>query len=60
MGSIPSQDTCLGCGFGPQWGRLQEATDPLDVSYVDVLSLSPYLPLSLKSISMSSGEDNND
>ena len=24
---IPSQGTCLGCGFGPQLGRVQEATN---------------------------------
>ena len=26
-GSIPSQGTCLGCGFSPQSGHVQEATD---------------------------------
>ena len=26
-GLIPSQDTCLGCGPGPQAGGLREATD---------------------------------
>ena len=26
-GLIPSQDTCLGCMFGPQSGHMQEATD---------------------------------
>ena len=26
-GSIPSQDTYLGCGFDPQSGQAQEATD---------------------------------
>ena len=24
--SIPSQGTCLGCGFNPQSGHIQEAT----------------------------------
>ena len=23
--SIPGQGTCLGCGFGPRWRRVQEA-----------------------------------
>ena len=27
MGSVLSQDTRLGCGFDPQSGHLQEATD---------------------------------
>ena len=26
-GSIPGQGKCLGCGFGPQSGRVREATD---------------------------------
>ena len=28
IGSIPSQGTCLGWGFGPQSGQVWEATDP--------------------------------
>ncbi|KAF6095741.1 NADH:ubiquinone oxidoreductase core subunit S7 [Phyllostomus discolor] len=27
VGSIPGQGTCLGSGFGPQSGHMQEATD---------------------------------
>ena len=26
-GSVPNQGTCLGCGFGPWSGHLQEVTD---------------------------------
>ena len=26
-GSIPGQGPCLGCGFGPRLGHIQEATD---------------------------------
>ena len=42
-GSIPSQDTCLGCGPGPQMG-MQKRQPHIDVSLL--LSLS--LPLCLK------------
>ena len=43
-GSIPSQDTCLGCGPGPQLGACERQP------HTDVFSpsLSPSLPLSLK------------
>ena len=44
MGLIPSQGTCLGCGFGPWLGRIWQATNR---SFF--LSPSPYLPLSLRS-----------
>ena len=27
MSSIPTQGTCLGCGFGPQLGSIQETTN---------------------------------
>ena len=37
-GSIPSQDTCLGCGSGPQLGVCER--QPVNVS----LPLSPSLP----------------
>ena len=49
-GSIPGQSTCLGWGFSPWLGCVQEATDVSP-------SLSPSLPLSLKAISMFLGED---
>ena len=42
-GSIPSQDTCLGCGPGPQWG-VRGRQPHIDVS----LLLTPSFPLSLK------------
>ena len=41
-GSIPSQGTYLGCGYGPRWGI--HGRQPIDVS----LSFSPSLPLFLK------------
>ena len=41
-GLIPSQDTCLGCGLGPQWG-VRGRQPHIDVS----LLLPPSLPLSL-------------
>ena len=47
MSSITSQGTWLGFEFGPQLGLIPEATNPL----------SPFFLLSLKSISMSLGED---
>ena len=31
-GSIPSQDTCLGCRPGPQWGA-RERQPHIDVSF---------------------------
>ena len=49
MGSIYGQGTCLGYRFDPQSGMYRR--ELIDVS----LSLS--LPLSLKSINMSLGED---
>ena len=55
---IPSQGTCLGCEYGP-WSRcVWEAPDQCFLSHIDVsLPLSPSSPLSLRSISMSLGED---
>ena len=48
--SIPGQGTCLGCRFAPL-GTYERQL--IDVS----LLLSPFLPLPLKSISMSLSED---
>ena len=47
-GSIPSQDTCLGCGPGPQLGACKK--QPIDVSlahWCSSPSFSPSFPLSL-------------
>ena len=44
--SIPSQGTCLGFRFGPQLGRVQEATDQCFSLTLMLLSLSPSLPFS--------------
>ena len=62
---IPSQGTYLGCvGSSPSWGAYGRT--PTDVSLCHQcfslslflsLSLSPPLPLSLKAINISSGED---
>ena len=49
--SIPGQSTCLGCGFGPQLGSVQEGMNQcfsLSLMFLP-LSFSP-LPLSLGSI----------
>ena len=54
-GAIPSQGTCLGCGSGSQSGCVQEETD-ISLSH-GCFSFSRSFPLSLKSISMPSGED---
>ena len=51
-GAIAGQGTSLGCRFSPQMGHVQEATDGCFSP-----SLCPSLPLSLKSVSMSLGED---
>ena len=40
-GSVPSQGTCLGCGFGPSHGVCER--QPIDVSLP--LFLLPFLPL---------------
>ena len=59
-GSIPGQGTYLGCGFDLRSGRVWEATDrcfSITSTFLSLcLSLSFSLPLSLKSISMSSDE----
>ena len=48
-GSITSQGTCLGCGFGPQTGHIQEVTVNVSLSHWNFSpSLSPLLLLSLK------------
>ena len=49
-GSILHQDTCLGCGFPPQLGQVQEATDQCFSHQRFSPSPSPSLPLSLKPI----------
>ena len=58
VGSIPGQGTYLGYGFNPWSGSIWEETDQLFhvLSLALSLSLSP-LPLFLKSINISSGED---
>ena len=43
-GSIPGQGTCLVCGFHPQLGRMQEATDQRFSLTSMCLSLSVSLP----------------
>ena len=56
--SIPGQGTCVGCGFDPSQGAFKK--QPIDISLLyQCFSpfLSPSLPLSLKSISMSLCED---
>ena len=58
VGSIPGQGTCLGCRFGPSQGECKRQLIDVSLSHQCFSpSLSPSLPLSLKSISMSSGED---
>ena len=48
-GSNPGQGTCLGCGPGPLLGGMQEATNEMFLSHINVsLPFSPSLPLSLK------------
>ena len=59
-GSIPSQGTCPGCGFGSRLRRVQggEVEQPIDVSFTSMsLSLSLSLPLSLESMDISLGEE---
>ena len=58
MDCIPGQGTCLGCGFGP-WLVSMRGNPSMFLSHIDVslpLSVSPSLPLSLKSMSMSFGK----
>ena len=47
-GSILGQGTCLGCGLGPQLGRVWKVTNRCFSLALMFLSLSPSLPLSLK------------
>ena len=44
----PGQSTCLGCGFSPQLGRVQEAT--INVSCINVSSFPFSLPSPLSRI----------
>ena len=46
-GLIPSQGTCLGCGFGPGWGHVLEATNWCFFLTPMFLSVSFSLPSSL-------------
>ena len=57
VGSIPGQGACLGCGFSPWWGHVQEATNGCFSHQCLSPSHPPSLSLSLQSISMPSGED---
>ena len=59
MGSIRSEVTCLGCGFVLWSGSVGEATNCcISLTYIFLSpSLSPSFPLTLKSISMSLGEN---
>ena len=58
FGSILGQGAYLGCGLNPQVGLVQEASDQRFSLTSMFLSLCmPPYPLSLKSISMYSGED---
>ena len=40
--SIPGQGSCLGCGFGPRWGCIQETTDQCFTSMFLSASLPPF------------------
>ena len=59
MDLIPSEGTCLDCGFHSQSGHVGEAPNWYFFLTSMILPLSPSFPLSLTkiSISMSSGED---
>ena len=65
IGSIPNQDTCLGCRFRPQSVCIWETTDQcfslmlmfLSLCLSFFLSLPPSPSLSLKTLGMSSGDD---
>ena len=50
-GLIPNQDMYLDCGFNTRLGR-----QPINVSHINVSVSESSLPLSLKSINISSGE----
>ena len=54
---IPSQGTCLGCSSVPGWGAYKKQQIDVSVSHQCFSPfLSPSLPLSPKSIRMSSGD----
>ena len=57
VGSIPSQDTYLGCRLGPWSGHKRQVINVSLSHRCFSLCLSPFFPLSLKSIDKSSGED---
>ena len=60
VGLIPGHGTGLGCGFSPQLGAHARGNQLMFFSRIDVslpFFVSPSLPLSLKSISISSGEE---
>ena len=60
VGSIPSQGTFLGCRFGPSDLMCQRQPINISVSHRCLYpSISPSLPPSLKSMSMSLGEEKN-
>ena len=48
-GSIPSQDTCLGCGPGPQWGA-HKRQPHIDVSLPLFLHPFPSLEINKKNL----------
>ena len=61
-GSIPGQGTCLGCRCGPWLGGMGEAANQcfsLTSTFLS-LSFSSFIPLSLRSISMTSGAEKID
>ena len=57
VGKMPIRDTYLGCGFDPQLAHVCEATNQCFSLISTFLSLSLTLPLSLKSINISSDKD---
>ena len=59
LGSILSQRMYLGLHFGPQLGKSMKVNQSMFLSHIDVslpLFIPSSLPLSLKSINVSSGE----
>ena len=57
VASIPSQGTYLGCGFVPQSGCMWEAINERIFLTLIFFSLPVSLPLALKLINISLGED---